>query len=378
MIKKNNFSKLLIFLIFVLLPFGQLPGFLIDRLVKISFTIHPIDIVVIILGLINFNLKLARAVIFVSLFSLALSLGFFDPGKVVFGSLYLIRFIFYLTFPFVIRKYVGEDVGNKKSLVNLLVAIGVVIAIIGFCQYLFFPDLRSLKYFGWDDHYFRLFGAFLDPAFMGIMLALAILASLFTSTMWVTLLMTVALSLTYSRASYLSLIIGLIVLSCFKKSFVKSSLAIIIFLLLSMPLLPRPKGEGVNLLRTNSIVQKNDNLGLSYKIVSKYPVFGVGFNNICQARSLIEKDLPVNSCSGLDNSMLFIVATTGAVGAMIFVSFGINLWVKTKKNNSGLLFKVSLVAVIVHSQFTNTLFYNFILLWLGILIGISRNFKENS
>jgi len=168
------------------------------------------------------------------------------------------------------------------------------------------------------------------------------------------------------------------VLSCFKKSFVKSSLAIIIFLLLSMPLLPRPKGEGVNLLRTNSIVQKNDNLGLSYKIVSKYPVFGVGFNNICQARSLIEKDLPVNSCSGLDNSMLFIVATTGAVGAMIFVSFGINLWVKTKKNNSGLLFKVSLVAVIVHSQFTNTLFYNFILLWLGILIGISRNFKENS
>jgi hypothetical protein len=61
------------------------------------------------------------------------------------------------------------------SLHLYLIIAGSVAAFFGLLQYLFMPDLRFLYDIGWDMHYGRLAGTFLDPTFIGLILVLNIL-----------------------------------------------------------------------------------------------------------------------------------------------------------------------------------------------------------
>lgn len=146
--------------------------------------------------------------------------------------------------------------------------------------------------------------------------------------------------------------------------FLLSSFLIILFL-------PRNIGEGTTLTRTVSIQNKFTDFSSSLYIIKSSPIFGVGFNNLCNAKQNI---LPIytnpesHSCSGVDSSILFVLATSGTIGLFFFVKFLLSV-------KSNYLLNLSFVAVLIHSTFTNTLFYPHVMFWLFVLLGVNN--KDN-
>jgi len=348
----------------VVFPFGQLPALLFNPF-RLGFRLHLLDIFVVSLCLTTFlstkKLWFKETGIFIlaAVFSYLVSIftGFYTLN----GLFYLIRLAAYYYLANVVFEFIKQKKLSKNNIVNYFVTISVSVAILGILQYLWLPDLTALKYYGWDDHYFRLVSTFLDPAFTGIVLVLGILlvlAKIQKYKYFLLMLFGVTLALTFSRASFLSLLVAVFFITNLKK-FIKPALFVLTIIILTLLISPKPRGEGVNLARTSSITQKITNFKTSTNIISDSPLFGVGYNNICLYNSANNN---ANSCSGLDNSFLFVWATSGIIGLVGFTYLILNIY-KTA------FIRPSLVAVLIHSQFTNTFFYAWIMFWLMILWG---------
>jgi O-antigen ligase len=80
--------------------------------------------------------------------------------------------------------------------------------------------------------------------------------------------------------------------------------------------------------------------------------------------------------SGTDNSYLFILATTGIVGLIVYIGFLRSLFhmswnvYKEKRSIFAIVFIASLSSVLIDSLFINSLFYPFIIVWLWMLVGL--------
>ncbi|CAN5284790.1 hypothetical protein BH10PAT1_BH10PAT1_6750 [soil metagenome] len=360
----------LIFLYLSIFPAGKILGNLSDFIIIFISIIFIFE---------NKKFKLNNFSI-VCIFSLIFSLIFFKITELNIGILYLIRFLSYLIFSEVIYERFGKNKKDINYIFNKLIIVGIFIAIFGWIQYFLLPDLRFLRNFGWDDHYFRLVSTFLDPAFTGIILVLTeilIIVKTLKNKTKLNYLLNIFLILTilftYSRSSYLALFFAIIFL--FIKFREKFLLGILILFILLIPFLPKEPSEGTNLARTYSINQKFINYQESITLIEKSPVFGIGFDNLCIAKNkFLNSDNPKShTCSGLDNSILFIVATTGIVGLIIFIQFIYKIIINTKLDLIGWGLMASFIAIFTHGMFTETFFYNFILGWLAILVGITRS-----
>jgi len=359
----------LIFTYLVLFPFGQI--------IRIGI-FHPTDIVS---GLflifflfskfktpkIYFNLK---RFFFVCLFSLVFSLAFFPLEKVGYGALYLLRLTAYSSFFVVLWNFCKENKEIKNKIFNGLLISLIFVAIFGWIQYFFYSDVRGLYEWGWDDHLFRMVGTFLDPGFTGIILVFGFLMSLSKKNLFLILFFLVSIAFTYSRGAYLALIAGSLVYFVMKRQI--KELLFVIFIFGSLVIfLPRPAGEGVKLERTSSIQSRLSNYFETLNLIKKSPIFGVGFNNICFAKEkfLGEVDTSSHSCSGADSSLLFIVATVGTVGFLVFIDLVIGALRNASYNttSNSLLFISSLVAILVDSLFINSLFYPWVMGYLALI-----------
>jgi len=354
----------LIFTYLSIFPFGKLLGAL------------P-DIIILLICFADFIKRKKITInyfLIVCVFSIFYSLSIFSISEELKGIMYLIRLISYFYFSYII----ALNFKNKKLLLNSLIVVGIFIAVFGILQYLIFPDTRGLKTLGWDDHYYRLISTLLDPAFTGILLILTIILTLAKAIKTKSKLMglinvflLIAILLTYSRATFAGLFFALSYL--FYKTRKKIIIYLLFIFLILIPLLPKNSGgEGVNLARTYSIQDRLENYKLSLEIIKRSPLFGVGFNNICAAKEkLLQKESGLHSCSGLDNSMLFVIAATGIIGLISFISFVFEVIKSTKEINKDIII-ASLIAIFVHGLFSNTFFYNFVLGWMALLIGATR------
>lgn len=356
-------NKRLAFLYFVLFPLGIIAKYIIDVIPFLSLFLIDLKTL--------FKNRYFLSFLIISLFSFLFSLNFFSLGKVSDGLVYLLRLISYISFSFFI--YSNYQTSKKKTLLtkSLLIA-GVFIGALGIIQYLFLPDIRALKEFGWDDHLGRLVSTFLDPTFTGILLVLSMLLAVSQGSFALGFLLLIPLVLTYSRSSYLALIVSFIAYFILEKR-KKILLIFPLLLLLSLPFLPKPPSEGTNLVRTYSITSKFEDYSSGIALISKSPIIGLGFNNICLAKVkyLGETNPFSHSCGGLDSSILFIVATTGIVGLIIILDFQLFIFLK-----GNTLLRVSLIALLVHSLFTNTIFYAWVMGWFAVLIPISLKAKK--
>ena len=141
-------------------------------------------------------------------------------------------------------------------------------------------------------------------------------------------------------------------------------------LLILIPLLPRPPGEGVKLERLHSVYAKAQNFSETVTIISKNPLFGVGFNNICAARIRYIGDPGYKShaCSGSDSSLLFVAATTALVGLLVFLYMAYKIIKSISRNVYGVSFLACSGALFVHSLFVHSLFYPWVMGWMGMLV----------
>ncbi len=385
----DRINLFLIFLFLVAFPFGTFPGFIFSRFLTLPLRLHPIDVIIFILVVINlYRFKKLYNSVFRSLIwfmvvaalTLIFSLLKFSLKETFTGFLYLIRLGSYMYFVLMLTNLVNEKKISKKLLIDSLALTGIIIGILGWLQYFLIPDLRTLKLFGWDDHYFRLTSSFLDPGFTGliVVLTLVIFILKYELKKEKTYLLPIffllpTLAFTYSRASYLALAASLFYL-IFK---LKKIYLLVFFMVLVLTLyfLPNPGGEGVKLSRTSSINARTLNYSQALRLFRKFPVLGVGYNNVCVAKIkyLEIRDPGANSCSGFDNSYLFILSATGTVGFMVFLKLVYDLMSRTSKNFYGNIFIASGLAVFTHSLFVNSLFYAWIIGWIGILIAVSRD-----
>jgi len=108
----------------------------------------------------------------------------------------------------------------------------------------------------------------------------------------------------------------------------------------------------------------------------------VGFNNICEARVLLfTEKRESHSCSGSDSSLLLVAATTGLSGLMVFLFMGYKLTNMIKNDFYGTSFKALSTALFVHSFFVNSLFYPFVMGFMGLVLSCAYSdrgkFKES-
>lgn len=296
----------------------------------------------------------------------------FDAGLV--GSFYLIRWIVYSSFFITFGSKI--QINKQVETLHLLRILGLGTVTLGILQYLLYPDIRTLAIAEWDPHYYRVVSTFLDPSFTGIIIVFTII--LFTLkplhnrilNLLVWLVSYFTLALTYSRSSYLAFLAAFAWISWHKKSW-KLFLGIIMLSIVTVYLLPRsPDGEGVKLERTSTIQARIINWKNTLFIFAKNPVLGVGFNTYRYAQNkyglLIDsKWLKSHAGAGADSSLLFVAATTGIIGLLAYLWY-LKLLYGLRTMNHEL--QVTLIALLVHSLFLNSLFYPTVMLWLSLLV----------
>lgn len=385
---KNIFlpQSLFLFLFLVIFPFGQI--FRINlNLGNFSVPLTPLDIVVALGAFYSIVFQNKKPVIFkcfvyflaIALFSLILSIFAFEK-QVIYGMFYLLRvsaYAFYLNY---VWNFARKSLNNKKLLLDGLLAVSTVSAFFGWIQYFAVPDLKPFYYIGWDMHLYRIAGTFLDPTFLGLIIVFGLLILLYRyldsqiskKYLWLAVFLLISLAFTYSRASYLALIVGFLVIALVKKK-IKKILLWIIGLAIIALLLPTSKNQSIELTRVFSIKAKFTNYAETLEISKKFPIFGVGFNNMCVARNkyIGDESFASHACSGSDSSLLLILATTGVVGLLIFLGGIFNICGLLKGGYNTPIVISSLAALLVHSLFSNSLFYPWIMGYIIALIAVS-------
>lgn len=306
----------------------------------------------------------------VALISLLLSPIHLSLSERVISFLYLLRFVSYFFVYVTVAYFRKKKLLTPSSILNWLGVIGIVLALIGWMQYFLYPDLRNLFYLGWDPHFKRIFSTYFDPNYFGLVMVFTLIIVItwgesLRNTLLKLFIFT-TLMFTYSRSSYLALLSAI-----FYYAWVQKKVWIIgttlLVLGVSIVFLPRPSGEGVKLERIFSIEQRIENWKEGAKILSDYPLLGVGFNTVRYVRRQYGFGREVWSTShsgaGFENSFLFVAATTGIVGLIFYL-----LLLKQLFRAGNLMAKVSLVAAITHSFFLNSLFFPWVMLWLWIIV----------
>ena len=383
-------KKLFIFTLF-LFPLGEVFRFDFG----FGVVIRPIDIAIAILVLSWLVLKILNKQkiknedILTAIFLFAIS-GFFSLiissldlslSEFLISFSYLLRWIAYAGIFFVIGDF---DRGFKEKIKSFLIAIGALIVGLGYLQYFSYSNLRNLFYLGWDEHMCRMFSIFLDPNFAGAFFVLFFLfqINIFlkkknTLTGILLALTLGAVFLTFSRSALIMLIISssLMFVLMNKKAWIAILLGITFLVIIVSS--RYFSIENINLFRVVSSEARLETAKKAVQIIRAHPVFGIGFNAYRYAKLgyPLRNDssrLVSHADAGVDNSLLFVIATTGFVGFILYLF----LWFKILKRTS-ILVIASIVGVFIDSMFINSLFYSLIMLWLWMIIALNPKPKEN-
>lgn len=339
-----------------------------------------------------------------ALLSLLVNWGRFAPRETAQAGLYLLRWILYAG----VYASIVQTPISAPFLVTGLFWTGTAFSALGLVQFFLYSDLRNLWYLGWDPHYWRLFSTFLDPNYAGMMITLTIFLGFHFNKNSGTIINDthvrvkfdtsenimrivafgvnlVALYLTYSRASYLAFAVGFGIWVALEKK--KLAGLLLMFFIGAVFIVPRPGGETLRLGRVDSTISRLENWQEAIGLFQTSPIIGHGFNTL----RVLERQhsdgvgegeaAPISrAAAGVDNSILFLLVTTGVVG---LVSYG---WLALSSVTLvGLrkpykpIFWALFASTLVHSMFTNTLFYPWVMLWWWIFIGAeeSSSTKEN-
>lgn len=317
-----------------------------------------------------------------------------DISKVVIASLFLIRFLSYFFVSQIVLNVIKKD--KIVSWFNLILLLGLVFILAGIFQLIFFPDLTPLVAFGWDPHQRRIVSTFLDPNFSGYVYSLIFaFATLFFIDyqklkmknvqmrylyLGISVLSAIALVLTFSRSSYLAFLAVAVTIGIFKSKRIFT--ISLIFLMLAFLLVGQFRERVIGAFMFDDTARARvESWQNALTIFTKSPVLGVGFNTYryVQAKeNIFEKSSPLggHSGAGTDSSLLLILATTGAIGFSIYAALLWQVFKVVKKGITKSPIKLatfaSFLALIVHSQFVNSMLFPQIMLLFWVIVGLSQ------
>lgn len=298
------------------------------------------------------------------------------------AGLYCVRLVAGLSFAWLLTSIWPPRFSRLYTL--LLVGFGGLIGIWGLLQYYLLPDTRFLKTFGWDDHYYRLISTLFDPGFTGLILVLTLVGIVFVSwpelklqaaQRWLQwcqaaclIVLTAALLLTYSRASFVAF--GVAAAWCgwqvwrrnhhWQLGLVALMLAV---MLGGLPFLPRPTGEGVDLTRTSTINSRIDTNRMALRqLTSREWWLGSGLFAGKPAPS--NPELP-DHAQLPDNILVTLLTGIGLGGLLVWAKIG-SLPALRAFSQSPTWLQAMWLAVLSHSLFNNSLFQPHI--WLLLML----------
>lgn len=291
------------------------------------------------------------------------------------------RVLLYGAFAF----FVWQKLRETHFIKQMLLITGMWYWWLALMQYIFVPDIRFLWAYGWDDHYFRMIGTLLDPSFTGSIFLLTLLTACSlrkTIPTWIfyttSLALTAGIVLTYSRASYLTYIsiTPFVLFLEFSKKITARKVFIGllgVFLLFCLYLFaPKPGGEGVNLLRTTTIYARIMTTTQALGQLSGYEwVLGQGLFSANELQKIRIDPVPTHARMP-DNIFITLLSQTGIVG-LVFALLILRKWLYFSWKNNRYV-TLATLAVLIQSQFTNTLLQPFVLLYFLLFIG-SKNTK---
>lgn len=313
----------------------------------------------------------------------------FGASLIISSSLFLIRFIAYFLVSQIIINIVKKN--EIEKWLNIFIICGVTFTLFGFAQLVTIPDISFLVPLGWDPHQKRIVSALIDPNFTGALLA--ILASIASSLylykkkaiyLVVAIIFFSGIVFTFSRSSYLALLVSLVVLGLFKSPKFLAGTSLIFLLVVTLNNQARERIIGAITL-DETAKARLESYSRAITIFKNNPILGVGFNTYRYAQDqygffTIDAPLGGHSGSGSDSSLLLVAATTGVVGFATFTFFIIaiirSISLQIKSNFLHLGTTAAFLALLIHSQFVNSLFFPQIMLPIWFLLGLVQS--ENS
>lgn len=333
------------------------------------------------------------AVISTMLASFLANYSGYATDELLSGALYQVRWVEYmLVLP------MGFDFFRTRvrawRYVGLLVTCGVLVSLLGFIQLQIFPDFSFMAPSGWDPHVGRLLSTWFDPNFLAGWLAFLITISLAIALglpwarakwWWLAIgVMVAAVVLTFSRSGYLALVVGagLVTAVRSRSIFFIGLLGIIATIFF----VPRVQERVIGIRTVDETAQlRIVSWENAFEVINDHPVFGIGYNlyRYIQVEYGFLDDTKIHSASGSDSSLLSIWVTTGLLGLLAYLWLLLAMfreaW-RTWRNKElprewqgyGLGLVAGLLALLLHAQFVNGLFYPHIMqtIWIFVAIAI--------
>lgn len=317
-----------------------------------------------------------------------------DGADARIAVLYAVRWVLYFG-AYLMALDVVRSERTGRVVIGALIAVGLLVAGLGFVQLAVLPDFSRFVPAGWDPHVGRLLSTWFDPNFVGGFLTFVLLVALgvaFEVRGWVrvaligaALALLAAVLLTYSRSAYAGLLVGGAVFALLRARLllvVGALCAVLVF-----ALVPRVQERVIGIRSVDETAQlRVVSWSNAIEVVKDHPLTGVGYNayKFAQVKYGFLTDPAEHSAGGSDSSVLTVAVTTGAVGV---VAFGWLWWeqfatagVRTRSRGfrRGLSYGAfaGLVSLAVHGQFINGLLFPHLMLaiWvvLGVLAGLER------
>ncbi|MBU0647637.1 O-antigen ligase family protein [Patescibacteria group bacterium] len=306
--------------------------------------------------------------------------------------LYWVRFVMYsLCLP--ITWSVVSWYQETKRYFWWFMLVGILFLGLGLVQLKLVPDISFLTNFGWDPHQGRLLSTFLDPNFAGALLVLFFAISYakyfqFKSwraekLFWAVLsgIFIIGVVLTLSRSALVAAGFVFLWLSFwYDKRLLLLGLCVGVLTLVNNP---RLSERVVGILDIDETAMLRwESWQDSLEIVQDNFWLGIGYNALSfeQLRRGIIEDLSVHSAGGSDSSYLTVWSTMGWIGLLvytwvlaIFVSLSSCIYGRLKDRGDKFLVLgvvLGIVGILIHAQFTNSLFYVHILILVWFLMGL--------
>ena len=348
-------------------------------------------------------------------------------------------YLFRYTFLFLFSVIVYDEYSNNKNtedkifFVKIITLIAVLLSVIGFIQLAIYPDFRAMAEKGWDPHIGRLLSTWFDPNFLGSFFSfiLSLLAGIFgvytkkypifsfnfvknkinfiqfynkkVTGLFVvtTLILLIALLLTYSRSALLAFVLPTFALGIIYFRGLLFTLSFAVILLL--PFSPRATEritDGINsaisITETDSMFVPDptarlrvENMQQGLHLASENFWTGIGFNTI-----RLHKTKNIHSSGGFDSSLLTTLVTSGIFGLIAFLffyfRFAVKLLWKSREykntTNSGeystilygitVGFLASFLGFFAQSFFINSLYYSLFIIFIFGLGGVILSSKK--
>lgn len=305
-----------------------------------------------------FKSKAVLTLFFLIIVSFLLSVGEFTFLQNSIALLYFIRMMLYSLFGIYLFTLVKSKKNVGVLLYKLIYTFSILLLIITAIQYVFFPNFWGLYAFGWDPHLYRASAIYLDIFIAAALYGLLIFYWYSKGQKILAFLFVTALVLSFSRSAYIAFVVALLYLFITQKKWKELFISLTVFAVFVI-LVPKPFGEGGNLLRTSSIKSRILDYNLGITLWKKKPLFGFGYNRIRFAKeqlNLISIDDRSHSLSAFHSSFLVILVSTGIAGFL------------TSMYCIGTLFKICprmrvyILYILVMSLFDNVLLHVLVLL----------------